>query len=282
MTAVPAPVIEAEMDDWKAKGGGNSGICGDVNHTYGFHLAANLVSADDYSRWRDPNGSDGPYVDWDYCCAGDFDHKNDPTLRAMHANVLNDLMDGKFPMICEFIGKPWPDKPVYYWARWNGIDTLQKYTGSGHDHWSHISWYRSRVDERAHLWIGDDMALSDADIQKIAEKVWTLDNVPKSPDAPKPPHEDSDYGDPNNPDDGNKHWAAKSYLRRTYEGVDQALMNDDAQNVVLADIQAKVGDSTIVVGAELLKQVMLDPQVVETYAKAIGDQIVGLRYERSE
>lgn len=169
MSATSAPVIKAEMDDWIAKGGGNSGICGDVNHTYGFHLAANLVPPDDYSRWRDPNGSDGPYVDWDYCCAGDFDHKNRSDLRAMHANVLNDLMDGKFPMICEFIGKPWPDKPVYYWARWNGIGTLQKYTGSGHDHWSHISWYRSRVDERAHLWTGDDMTISDADVNKIID-----------------------------------------------------------------------------------------------------------------
>lgn len=128
----------------------------------------------------------------------------------------------------------------------------------------------------------DDVALTDAEIQKIAEKVWTLDNVPKAPDAPKPPHEDSDYGDPNNPDDGNKHWAAKSFLRRTYESVDQGLMNDEAQNAVLADIQAKVGDQTIVVGAELLKQVMLDPTVVSTYAKAIADQIVGLNFQIAE
>ena len=45
--------------------------------------------------------------------------------------------------------------------------------------------------------------------------------------------------------------------------------------------QILAGDNSIIVGPELLKQVMLDPQVVETYAKAIGDQIVGLRYERT-
>lgn len=152
MTVVPPPVIESEMADWVLLGGGNSGIVGDANHTYGFHCSAEDISADDYSRWRDPNGSDGPYVDWSYASAGDFSHKNDPALRAMHANVLGRLMAGEMPMICEFIGKPWADQPVLYWARWNGIDTLQKYTGSGHDTWSHISWYRSMVNQRANLW----------------------------------------------------------------------------------------------------------------------------------
>lgn len=147
-----APIIVREMDEWEALGGGNSGIVGDANHTYGFHCAADEISADDYSRWRDPNGSDGPYVNWDYACAGDFDHKNNSSLRAKHADLLNRLMAGQHPMICEFIGKPWADKPVYYWARWNGIGTLEKYTGEGHDHWSHVSWYRSRVDEYAGLW----------------------------------------------------------------------------------------------------------------------------------
>ena len=49
--------------------------------------------------------------------------------------------------------KPWPNKPVYYWARWNGIKTLQQYTGKDHDHWSHIAWWRSRANERAYLWV---------------------------------------------------------------------------------------------------------------------------------
>lgn len=152
MSAVAAPVIEAEMADWTSLGGGNSGIIGDQNHTYGFHCSANNVPPSDYSRANDPNGSDGPYVNWNYCCAGDFDHKNKSNLRKMHADVLDQLMDGKFPMICEFIGKPWADKPVYYWARWNGVEHLEKYTGQGHDHWSHISWYRSKADQRAYLW----------------------------------------------------------------------------------------------------------------------------------
>lgn len=164
--AVAAPVIAAEMADWVRLGGGNSGIVGDPNHTYGFHLAANQVPAGDYSRWRDPRGADGPYPDWNWACAGDFSHRGDEGLRAMHRRVLARLMAGELPMICEFIGQPWADRPVYYWARWNGA--LQRYTGAGHDLWSHISWYRSMADQRAYLWTEDDMALSDEDLYRIA------------------------------------------------------------------------------------------------------------------
>ena len=127
---------------------------------------------------------------------------------------------------------------------------------------------------------GEDMAITAAEIAKIAEatakKVWTLDSVAQAPDAPTPPHEDPDFAT-------NPQWAAKSYLRRTYESVDQGLMNDEVQTAKLDQIVAKLDDGTsIIIEAALLKQVMLDPVVVETYAKAIGDQIIGLRYERTE
>ncbi len=148
MGCVCASAISAEMKDWVKLGGGNSGCCGNAAHTYGFHCPANKVPASDYSRSRDK----GRPVNMDWACAGDFSHKNNPKLRAMHAAVLARLMRGELPMICEMITKPWADKPVYYWARWNGVGTLQRYTGVGHDHWSHISWWRSRADERAHLW----------------------------------------------------------------------------------------------------------------------------------
>lgn len=182
---IAAPVIVAEMAEWVALGGGNSGIVGDRNHSYGFHLAASEVGPSDYSRWRDPQGSDGPYVDWSYACAGDFSHRNDERLRAMHRDVLARLMRGELPMICEFIGKPWADRPVYYWARWLGVGTLQLYTGSGHDHWSHISWYRSRANERAYLWRpssgggSSKMALGDRTIRQGDEgdDVWELQHL---------------------------------------------------------------------------------------------------------
>lgn len=152
--AVAAPVIQAEMDDWVRLGGGNSGIVGNGAHVYGFHRSAREVPATDYSRRRDPNGSDGPFTNWDYACAGDFHHGGKESLRALHRQALARLManDPALSMICEFIGKPWADRPVMYWARWEGVTNLRKYTGSGHDMWSHFSWYRSRANQRPHLW----------------------------------------------------------------------------------------------------------------------------------
>lgn len=138
------------MRDWVALGGGNSGCCGDIHHSYGFHLPANALPTSDYSR---PHEAAAP-ANMNWACAGDFGHSGRPELRARHLNVLNRLMAGQLPMICEFIGQPWAGKPVYYWARWNGVQTLQRYTGTGHDTWSHISWWRSRAGERAYLWTG--------------------------------------------------------------------------------------------------------------------------------
>lgn len=148
MTCVCASAIVAEMSDWVKLGGGNSGCCGNTAHTYGFHRAANEVPSSDYSRRHE---AAKPF-NMNWASAGDFHHGYKPSLMALHAKLLGELMDGGHPMICEMITKPWASKPVYYWARWNGNGTLQRYTGSGHDHWSHISWWRSKANVRANLW----------------------------------------------------------------------------------------------------------------------------------
>jgi GH25 family lysozyme M1 (1,4-beta-N-acetylmuramidase) len=166
---VCAPVIQAEMSDWVALGGSSSGCVGDAKHGTGFHRGANFVPATDYSRRRDPNGGDGPFTNWNWACAGDFRHGGNAALRARHKAVLALLRKGAFPMICEMIVQPDADKPVMYWARWEGAANLREYTGSGHDMWSHISWYRSRADERPHLWKDVPVAVTDAEIAKIAQ-----------------------------------------------------------------------------------------------------------------
>jgi len=139
------------MSDWVRLGGGNSGCCGDPAHKYGFHRPGGEVPVTDYSRRHEPGR---PY-NMNWACAGDFYHGRKPALLAYHARVLARLManDPALSMICEFIGQPYADRPVYYWARWNGTSTLKRYTGAGHDTWSHISWWRSRANERAYLWV---------------------------------------------------------------------------------------------------------------------------------
>ncbi len=145
-----SPAISAEMVEWVRLGGGNSGCCGNAAHTYGFHCPANKVPSSDYSRRRDPAGPNA-CKNWDWACAGDFGHSGKSNLRAKHAEILARLEanDAKLSMLCEFIGQPWSGKPVYYWFRG---ESIRKYTGSGHDTWSHISWWRSRSDQRAYLW----------------------------------------------------------------------------------------------------------------------------------
>jgi hypothetical protein len=144
--ASPAPVLLDMMASWCSLGGQDFGIVGDGGHTYGFHRAANEVGPSDYSRRRDPNGSDGPFANWNWACAGDFAHVGNPGLRARHAEFLERLQQGDpgLRSVCEFIGQPYANQPVLYWCRWTG--QVEEYTGSGHDRWSHISLWRSMAD----------------------------------------------------------------------------------------------------------------------------------------
>lgn len=150
-----APGMDDQMDKWVALGGRNLGCCPDENHKSGFHMPAFSIPVTDYSRRHEP----GKPFNMAWACAIDAGHNKDPRLMAIHAQLLARLMadDPTVSMICEFIGKPWADKPVYYWARWNGITTLKKYTGSGHDTWSHISIWRSRANELPQLWVPNQL-----------------------------------------------------------------------------------------------------------------------------
>lgn len=155
-TARCSPIIVAEMAEWTALGGANFGCLGayDGSHETGFHRAGFEIPPTDYSRRHDP----GLPYDMEWACAGDFAHNGWADLRARHAAVLGGLMRGLYPMIDEFIGQPIASEPVKYWARWLGVSTLRNYTGAGHTTWSHISWRRSRANERAYLWRETDMS----------------------------------------------------------------------------------------------------------------------------
>lgn len=144
---VCAPEIDRHLDEWVAMGGGNSGCCGDKSHIYGFHCRGNQVPTSDYSRRYDPGR---PY-NMDWCCAGDFAHNFNPGLMAIHAQILTRCLRGELPTLWEFIGKPFPDQPVLYFFRPNGLK-VKRYTGKGHDRWSHFGFQRSRAHEPFNLW----------------------------------------------------------------------------------------------------------------------------------
>jgi hypothetical protein len=192
--------------------------------------------------------------DDDWCAAIDWTF---PDAQAGHYATINkyskrlmasgeDVDDDRLNNIREFFGNTDADVTTEGWDyRYAVKSTSADKTHAWHIHISFDrEWANDRptMDRLIAVLQGDDMALSDSDIEKIAKKVWTLDNVKESPDAPKPPHEDPDYGDPDNPNDGNKHWAAKSYLRRTYESADQGLANDEVTAAKLAEIEAAVNE----------------------------------------
>ena len=123
--------------------------------------------------------------------------------------------------------------------------------------------------------LGYNMPLSDDDILRVAKKVWTLDGVKEAPDAPKPPHEDPDYGDPANPADGNKNWAAKSYLRRTYESTDQGLVNDEALAAQVTAIATQLAEVLAILqaGTPVPGAVNLTPDSISNVATATANEL---------
>lgn len=144
---VCAPVIEQELREWVSLGGGNSGCCGNKAHDYGYHMRGNQITWRDYSRRYDP----GMPYNMSWCCAGDFSHRYKPHLMAKQAELFERVLAGEFTTVDELIGKPWPNLPVLYFFRYNGMK-LKKYTGAGHDHWSHIGVRRSRANIALGLW----------------------------------------------------------------------------------------------------------------------------------
>lgn len=150
MICVCAPVLDHNLDTWVAMGGGNSGCCGNKRHVTGYHREASSIPTSDYSRRYDS----GTPFNMSWACAGDFHHGGNPALRAKHAEVLARLMSGDpaLSTVVEFIGQPWANQPVYYWFIYNGRNKLKKYTGQGHDMWSHMAVVRSHANVMFDLW----------------------------------------------------------------------------------------------------------------------------------
>lgn len=157
------------------------GICGDANHSFGYHLPANELSSSDYSRQGSYNN---PVGDWSACSAIDIS-MNWPASRHWLKWLITQKRKGNIPGVTEVIGSLNSDgSNVRYWSmtdtpKWqsNGV----KYHGSGHDRWTHVSigrewptrdhgilkgWTRSGYE-------GDGMKLTDKiKVPDWARKKW--------------------------------------------------------------------------------------------------------------
>lgn len=182
--------VQVERDRLAELGATFLGSCGNELHTYGFHLPPCRLPADDYSL-RYGRGPENQSA------AGDFgmDWEGSRTWLAL---FITELRAGAHPGVVEVIGSL-DGKTVNYWCRWQGWKTT-RYTGQGHDTWTHIGFDRTRTQRDQLIFEGGSVPLSQSDIDKVstaaAAKVMSSPvRGTQTSDHPKPRTLEENVGD---------------------------------------------------------------------------------------
>ena len=150
-----APALTLERQRLADIGGSWLGICGDANHTYGYHVPAARLAASDYSLEGEANT---PVCEW-YASAIDIG-MDWPASRHWLMWLIEGIVNGDLHGIAEVIGS-YDGDYVRYWSDntgWNleGIP----YQGVGHDTWTHVAIHRSTAHEDHRIlagWSADGM-----------------------------------------------------------------------------------------------------------------------------
>lgn len=146
-TCAPGPL--AEKPRLEKLGGIWLGCCGDANHTYGFHLPGCACAPDDYSlRYGIGNPNWACAIDVGMGWFGSRDWLG-RLINAVRSG------DARYRPLVEIIGSL-DGVNVIYLARWNNWK-IEKYTGSGHDTWTHLAYDRTLADKDLHLLDGELM-----------------------------------------------------------------------------------------------------------------------------
>lgn len=133
-----APALVIERDRLAAIGGSFLGICGDANHTYGYHVPAANLPGSDYSM---QGAANVPVCEW-HATAIDIG-MNWPASRDWLRWLIQEIAADRITGIAEVIGS-YDGNDVRYWSDSSGWGTNgQDYGGSGHDSWTHVAIYRS-------------------------------------------------------------------------------------------------------------------------------------------
>jgi hypothetical protein len=133
-----APALVGEKQRLAALGGNFLGICGDANHTYGYHVPAARLPADDYSLRGEGNT---PVCEW-HAAAIDIG-MNWPAARDWLRWLIQEIREDRIQGVPEVIGS-YDGTHVRYWSDSTGWSTDGvPYEGQGHDTWTHVSIYRS-------------------------------------------------------------------------------------------------------------------------------------------
>jgi hypothetical protein len=133
-----APALTLEKQRLEDIGGSFLGICGDANHTYGYHVPAANLPESDYSM---EGAANDPVCEWHAAAIDigmDWDVSRD-WLAWLIVQIQTDAITG----VAEVIGS-YDGVNVRYWSDSAGWSTEGiPYTGEGHDSWTHVSIYRS-------------------------------------------------------------------------------------------------------------------------------------------
>jgi hypothetical protein len=137
-----APALALERSRLETIGGSFLGSCGDVNHTYGYHVPAANLPASDYSL---EGAENDPVCEW-YSSAIDIG-MDWPAARDWLHWLIEGIQTKRLRGIPEVIGS-YDGVNVRYWSDSRGWSTNGvPYTGSGHDTWTHVSIHRSTAHE---------------------------------------------------------------------------------------------------------------------------------------
>jgi hypothetical protein len=131
-----SPLVQGNINRYKALGGQILGCCGNAAHVYGFHCAACAVPSSDYSIRRSSGVANSSWA-----LAGDFG-MNLSWSRKWLAWLVGEVKAGRFPEVLEIIGSL-DGKTALYWAKWEGWNA-RHYTGGGHVAWAHVSGDRAK------------------------------------------------------------------------------------------------------------------------------------------
>ncbi|HLU66888.1 MAG TPA: hypothetical protein VKZ63_11470 [Kofleriaceae bacterium] len=137
-----APALVTEKVRLAAIGGSFLGICGDANHTYGYHVPAARLPSSDYSM---QGAANQPVCQW-HAVAIDIG-MDWPASRDWLRWLIREIREDRIQGIAEVIGS-YDGTNVRYWSDSSGWGTDGvAYQGSGHDTWTHVSIYRSTAFE---------------------------------------------------------------------------------------------------------------------------------------
>lgn len=134
-TCEQPPALTLEIARIKALGAQYLGICGDANHTSGFHLPSCRLPNSDYSlRYGRGNPNYAAALDVGMAWAAS---------RQWLAWLVAEAKAGRKPGLVEIIGSI-NGSTVLYWAQWNSWKP-QVYTGADHVTHSHLGCNRTTL-----------------------------------------------------------------------------------------------------------------------------------------